>query len=211
MVVMYTLRREGDFLLGPLHCRVYASFAPKRHAFEIARREADKRGFGLGSGKLIQIVTDGDDDLATYSKEFFPEAIHTIDVMHVVEYLWKAGESLHREGTPALKAWVEKQKERLYGGDVEAIIAELRTRLARVPVTGPGNKGRRERLEQVMNYLENRRTKLNYAELIEQDLETTSRSRGAGSSRLAKPAHGSRRRRSPRSTRLDLGSDRTGP
>ncbi len=171
MVVMYTLRREGDFLLGPLHRRVYASFAPKRHAFEIARREADKRGFALGAGKLIQIVTDGDDDLATYSKEFFPEAIHTIDVMHVVEYLWKAGESLHREGTPALKAWVEKQKERLYGGDVEAIIAELRTRLARVPVTGPGNKGRRERLEQVTNYLENRRTKLNYAELIERDLE----------------------------------------
>ena len=60
MVVMHTPRREGDFLLGPLHRRVYASFAPKRHAFEIARREADKRGFGLGSGKLIQIVTDGD-------------------------------------------------------------------------------------------------------------------------------------------------------
>jgi hypothetical protein len=89
----------------------------------------------------------------------------------LASFPWKAGESLHREGTPALKSWVEKLKERLYGGDVEAIIAELRTRLARVPVTGPGNKGRRERLEQVMNYLENRRTKLNYAELIEQDLE----------------------------------------
>ena len=89
----------------------------------------------------------------------------------LASFPWKAGESLHREGTPALKSWVEKLKERLYGGDVEAIIAELRTRLARVPVTGPGNKGRRERLEQVMNYLETRRTKLNYAELIEQDLE----------------------------------------
>ncbi len=171
MVVMYTLRREGEFLLGPLNRRVYASFAPKRHAFEIARREAEKRGFGRDSGKLIQIVTDGDDDLATYSKEFFPEAIHTIDVMHVVEYLWKAGECLHREGTPELKAWVEKQKERLYGGAVDAIIVELRTRLGKVPVTGPGNKGRRERLEQVMNYLENRKEKLTYAELIERDLE----------------------------------------
>jgi hypothetical protein len=59
MVVMYTLRREGDFLLGPLHRRVYASFAPKRHAFEIARREADKRGFGLGSGRHHQVASGG--------------------------------------------------------------------------------------------------------------------------------------------------------
>jgi len=171
LVVMYTLRREGDFLMGPLNRRVYASFAPKRHAFEIARREADKRGFGSGSGKLIQIVTDGDDDLALYSQQHFPQAIHTIDVMHVVEYLWKAGECLHREGTPELKAWVEKQKERLYGGAVGDIVAELRVRLGKVPATGPGNKGRRERLEQVMNYLEEREEKLNYAELIERDLE----------------------------------------
>ena len=47
MVVMYTLRRQprGDLLLGPINKRYYASFAPKRHAVEIARREATKRGF----------------------------------------------------------------------------------------------------------------------------------------------------------------------
>ncbi len=75
MVVMYTLRRapEGTKLLGPLNKRVYASFAPKRHAFAIARREADKRGFPSDCGKRVQILTDGDEDLASYAKEYFPE------------------------------------------------------------------------------------------------------------------------------------------
>jgi len=41
--------------------------------------------FGPGSSKLIQIVTDGDADLATYATEYFPEAMHTMDVMHVIE------------------------------------------------------------------------------------------------------------------------------
>jgi hypothetical protein len=72
VVVMYTLRRSGNKLLGPINRWIYASFAPKRHVFEIARREANKRGFTEDSGRLIQIVTDGDDDLATYAAECFP-------------------------------------------------------------------------------------------------------------------------------------------
>lgn len=66
MLVMYTLRRasDGTMLLGPLNKRVYASFAPKRHVFAIARREADKRGFTKDCGKQVQLLTDGDEDLA---------------------------------------------------------------------------------------------------------------------------------------------------
>ena len=33
--------------------------------------------------------------LVTYIKELFPEAIHTIDVFHVTEYLWDAGNCLY--------------------------------------------------------------------------------------------------------------------
>jgi hypothetical protein len=171
MVVMYTLKRSGKSLLGPINRRVYASFAPKRHAFEVARREANKRGFTPDSRKLVQIVTDGDDDLALYSREFFPEAMHTIDVFHVIEYLWKAGKCLHREGSTALKDWVGEQKDRLYRGDVGAIVSDLRRRLLVIPPTGPGNKGKRKRLGTVIEYLDKRRSKMNYGELISRDLE----------------------------------------
>ena len=73
VVVMYTLRREihddKSVLVGPINRWTYASFAPKRHAFAIARREADKRGFTKDSGKRVQLLTDGDDDRACYAKE----------------------------------------------------------------------------------------------------------------------------------------------
>lgn len=175
MFVMYTLKRYRGKLLGPINRRVYASFAPKRHAFEIARREADKRGFGEGSGKLVQIVTDGDDDLALYAAEFFPSAPHTIDIIHVIEKLWTAGEALFREGSDELHDWIEKQKERLYRGEVEAILHELAERLDRIPKTGPGNKGKRKRIEGVCKYLVNRGAeKMNYDALIAQDLEISS-------------------------------------
>lgn len=171
LVVMYTLKRQGPYLIGPINRWVYGSFAPKEHAFIIARREANKRGFTPGSGKHIQLLTDGDDDLAVYGRRYFPEARHTLDVMHVVEKLWEAGACLHKEGSEALEEWVELQKQRLYGGHVSAIIAELVDHWGAIPKTGPGNKGKRERLEDIIGYLKKRTTMMNYDELLAVDLE----------------------------------------
>jgi hypothetical protein len=104
----------------------------------MARRWADKRGFTDGSGKLVQIVTDGDNDPARLSAQYFPQAEHTIDVWHVVEYLWKAGECLFEEGSKRLKAWIAKQKDRLFDGEVAAILGAMKRRLDSIPKTGPG-------------------------------------------------------------------------
>lgn len=171
LVVMYTLRRSGKLLLGPINRWIYASFAPKEHAFQIARREANKRGFTPESGRLIQLVTDGDNDLDCYARRHFPGAIHTIDVMHIIEKLWTAGECIHEEGSGALRKWVELQKKRLYGGKAARIVAELKCQFDSTPKTGPGNKGRRERLENVIRYIEKRLERMNYDELLAQDLE----------------------------------------
>ncbi len=171
LIVMYTLRRSGPLLLGPINRWIYGSFAPKEHAFQIARREADKRGFSADSGRLVQLVTDGDLDLDRYAKRYFPEAIHTIDVMHVIEKLWAAGQCLHPEGSRELKRWVDRQNKRLYGGKAHVIVADLRRHLEATPRTGPGNKGKRERLTDVIRYIGNRLDQLNYHELRAQDLE----------------------------------------
>lgn len=175
VVVLYTLRKEkhqGKWVLcGPLNRWTYASFAPKRHAFAVARREADKRGFTLESGRLIQLLTDGDEDLADYARQYFPKAIHTVDVMHVIEYLYQAGECLYAEGSPELTRWVEQQKDLLYGGQEAALVAQMRRRLRAIPPTGPGNKGRRNRLSQAINYLHKRLPHMNYQSLLKRDLE----------------------------------------
>jgi hypothetical protein len=95
---MYTLRASpaDGLLLGPINKVVYGSFAGKRYAFAWARRQAEKRGFAPGSNKLIQFVSDGDDDFPVYLKDYFGEYaehefITTLDLPHVMEYLWDAG------------------------------------------------------------------------------------------------------------------------
>jgi len=174
LVAMYTLKRSqaedgSPLLLGPLNRRVYASYAPKRHAFAIARREADKRGFTKESGKLIQIVTDGDEDLARYVAEFFPEAIHTLDVLHVVERLWEAAGCLFREGSTQLEEWVERQKGHLYAGRIGQLLLEHETELQLLR-----QKRKRERFEATLNYLTKRSDMMRYDEFAAQDLELSS-------------------------------------
>lgn len=179
LVVMYTLKRglapDGKpALLGPRNRKVYASYTSKRHAFEVARREANKRGFPNGSGKLVQLITDGDEDLERLGKEFFPEAIHTLDVMHAMEYLWEAGGCLFKEGSRELATWVKKLEKLLYRGKVFQVLGALAAKLDAIPKTGPGNKGRRERLEKALGYLYKRTEMMNYAWLKAQDLELSS-------------------------------------
>ena len=172
IVTMYTLKQSADGTLeGPINKKVYASYAPKLHVVVIARREANKRGFGPDSGKLIQIVTDGDNDLERYIAEYFPEAEHTIDVYHVTEYLWKAGECLYPEGSAELTDWVEAQKEALYDGRVAEIVDEIDRCLERL---APGQKSARECLKKVRHYLVKRMDKMNYKKLRERDLEISS-------------------------------------
>jgi hypothetical protein len=175
IVVMYTLKRSPDGMLeGPINKKVYASYAPKRHAVAIAHREADKRGFTEQSKNLIQIVTDGDNDLQRYIGELFPNAEHTIDVFHVVEYLWKAGGCLYKEGTDELTDWVEFMKEALYEGGACKIVEEIQRRIILLPKRGPGAKSRRQRLESIQCYLTKRLDKINYKSLRDRDLEISS-------------------------------------
>jgi hypothetical protein len=184
MVVMYTLKKTVDEngkpkLLGPFNLRVHASFAPKKYAFQVARREAIKRGFGPTSGKLIQFVNDGDDDLDLYRKEYFGDypaetVVVTADLPHVMEYLWSAGTSVNDEGSGQLSMWVRAQKQRLMASRSDLVRRELREILAAIPSTGPGNKGKRERLEKAIKYLDDNKDRLDYRRFREMDLELAS-------------------------------------
>jgi hypothetical protein len=81
------------------------------------------------------------------------------------------GSSLQREGTAEFRAWVEAQKTRLYAGKARAIVKDLDHHLARIPLTGPGNKFRRQKLTEVRTYIAKRVSGMNYGELRRLDLE----------------------------------------
>jgi len=171
IVVMFTLKKARDengkpMLLGPINKLVYASYAPKRHAFAIARREATKRGFGPKTRKTVQLVTDGDEDLERYAKELLPRARHTLDIMHVLEYFWEAGRFAFKEGSDELTAWVKKQEQRLYRGRTASAILALNELDVR--------ESNRKRLDQIRSYLRKRITMMHYDELRAEDLDVAS-------------------------------------
>ena len=184
LVVMYTLESTTDEnghpkLLGPRNVRIHSSFAPKKYAFAIARREAIKRGFGPSSGKLIQFVYDGDDDLEVYRSEYFGDysedrVITTADLPHVLEYLWTAGTSFHKEGSGELYVWVKKQKNRLLQSRADLICKDLNQALNQIPKKGPGNKGKRKRIEDALRYINNNANRLDYKRVASMDLELAS-------------------------------------
>ena len=166
--VLYTLQRTPDGIEGPIHKRIYATFESHRALFMWLRREADKRGYG---SKRTIFLGDGSEHIWRLQQEFFPLAEACIDWYHVVEYLWSAGKSAHKEGSKALRAWVACQSKRLRLGSTEAVLEELRRMRSAVAKTGPGTKGKRERLDKTIKYLVDNRSRLIYEKLRRDDLD----------------------------------------
>ena len=132
---------------------------------ERLRRVADKRGFAIGSNKKIQLVTDGDEDLERYAKEFFPGVGHTLSIYHVLEYVWEAGRSFQTEGSKELADWVRVRERLHYRGRAAAVIENI----ARLhDSVGPA---KRERLDRICQYLTKRIHLMRYGRLRKEDLE----------------------------------------
>lgn len=108
---------------------------------------------------------------ASPRSEIEAKAVSCIDWYHIVEKLWEAGGCLHSEGSEDLAAWVAEQQKRLRRGALGGLATELSRAYAAIPVTGPGNKGRRKRLLDIMKHFAEHRCRMRYAELRREDLD----------------------------------------
>lgn len=160
--VIYTLRTTKDGLEGPIGKRLIATFESHGALFDWLCKEATKRGYGE---KETFFLGDGSDHIWRLQEQHFPDAHVCVDWYHVIEKIWSAGECVHREGTQELEQWVKEQAERLRTGAADAVIEELSRMHDETPKTGPGNRGRRERLIKVKKYLEHHQARLRYDEL----------------------------------------------
>lgn len=166
--VLYTLRRTPDGLEGPVNKRVYATFESHEALFVWLRREAERRGYGH---KACLFLADGSEHIWRLQARYFPDAETCLDWYHVVEKLWAAGECLHEEGSAELQAWIGQQVTRLRRGATRAIVDELRRALAATPRTGPGNKGKRDRLEKTIRHFSEHLHRMRYRDLRRRDLD----------------------------------------
>jgi hypothetical protein len=171
VVVMYTLQQGEDGKLhGPINKKLYATFAGRKAAALWARAEATKRGFGPDTTKIVQIVVDGAKGLKHQLQRWFPKAIFTLDVCHVVEKLWALAHHFHKEGSEELKALVEEWKALVYAGKAKTLVKRLKKLLCQTPKQGPGNKGRRKALKTLIGYLKPRLDMMRYGEWLKHDL-----------------------------------------
>lgn len=171
LVVMYTLKQGAEGKLhGPLNKKVWGSYAPRKKMLDWAREQATKRGFAPGTAQRIHIVVDGEKCLGNGLKERFAQASFALDIRHVEEKLWDMGRVLFKGEMDEVEAWVEARKSQLYGGQVEALIAELKTLLDSLSKRAKRDQHKREELASLIQYLEPRIDMMNYQQLIEQDL-----------------------------------------
>lgn len=166
--VLYTLKRTEKGLEGPIGKRVMATFDTHEALFQWLHREALKRGY---PHKEAVFLADGLEHIWRLQERYFPQAVPCVDWYHVVEKLWAAGEALYKEGSDELREWVADQSERLRRSAAGAIRAELARQWLALPKTGPGNKGKRERLAAALRYLDMHRHRLRYAELRKRDID----------------------------------------
>ena len=171
LVVMYTLKRGEDGKLhGPIHKQVWGSYAPRKVMLAWARRQATRRGFPPQTDKRIHIVIDGEICLYEGLAKLFPHATFALDIRHLEEKLWKVGRTFHPKGSDKLIEWVEEKKELLYIGKVSELLLELKKLKLRLSSRAKRDQKKREKLSDLIRYMEKRPSMMHYKKLIEEDL-----------------------------------------
>lgn len=166
--VLYTLKRTPDGVEGPINKKIFATFASHEELFIWLKHEADKRGY---DEKRSIFLSDGSKAIWKGQQRYFPKSEACLDWFHLLEKLWAVGQTQHREGSDELRAWVGKQARRLRRGHAKAVKEELEAQFASIPRTGPGNKGKRERLKATINYFNDNLDRMPYDKLRRDDLD----------------------------------------
>ena len=159
--MLYTLRRGSDGAYeGPINKHVFATLGRYAALFAQLEPEARKRGY---ANNTTLFIPDRSEHIERLQAKHFPDALPSLDWYHMAEYLWKAAHCLHDEGSLEAAAWVREQKDRMATDRIDESIEAMTVALEAIPKTGPGNKGRRDRLAAARENLSKRRKMMPHA------------------------------------------------
>ncbi|MGH2524189.1 MAG: ISKra4-like element ISKra4 family transposase, partial [Anaerolineales bacterium] len=89
-----------------------------------------------------------------------PDAVRILDFAHAAAYVAKAGQAVWGEATPAFGHWLTETLHELKHGSVEAVFQTLRDMQLEI---SPRDPAPATTIQESLNYLEKRRTHLDYA------------------------------------------------
>jgi len=141
----------------PTHKRVWASLLSGKDTFiadvraEMLRRDPHRRHTWV-------MVTDGERALQRRVAATFAGVTLVLDLLHVLEKLWKAAYVFHPEGSPQAEAFVRERAERILTGQVSQVVKGLRQMVTKRRLTGVKAKT----LLDVAGYYYNNRERMRY-------------------------------------------------
>jgi hypothetical protein len=111
------------------HRRVWASLLKSKDEViaevseEMKRRDPQRQ-------KIAVCVTDGEEALKTrvvkHLQKVFPFLILVLDIIHALEYLWKAAYAFHAPGTDEARLWVRERLLQILNSGVSYVVAGMR-------------------------------------------------------------------------------------
>jgi hypothetical protein len=153
----------------PEHKRVWAKIESSKDeviaevAAEVERRDPTRAKRRVG-------LTDGERALQTRLTTAIPGNTMILDLMHVLEKLWKATYCFNAEGSKEAVAWVRERALRLLRGQVSQVIKGMGK-----SATARGLKGRkRKTVDNVREYFRRNRHRMRYHEYLRDGLPIAS-------------------------------------
>jgi hypothetical protein len=122
---------------------------------------ADRRGYAGAVRKIC--ISDGAGGIASQRERCFPDATYILDHPHAVEHLHQTAQAAFGAGNKA-KAWFERQKERLWKGQLTPLIEEIArlSRRAGPPAKNAPENDRKRILATNAHYFKTNRDGMDY-------------------------------------------------
>ena len=144
----------------PQHKRVFATLAGKPAALKrLAQWVAQRDGPHI---RQRVALTDGARALQHQMQAWLPTFVLVLDIMHVVEYLWKAGTALYGETDRQREVWVKAQALALLSSHTPQVIQHLEEK---AQVLAPSSQAAKT-LRQVAQYFQRNLPYLDYARYL---------------------------------------------
>jgi len=161
--VTQSLFKKGEPPAGrptPSHKQIFATLKGKEKAIcELAKRTARR----LGKHILERIaLSDGSAPLRNQILARLPGFVLSLDIIHAVEYLWKAATALYGESDPQRAVWVEAQTLDLLSSRTHLVIQRREEKAASLVPTSQVAKT----LYQVAHYFRRNQPYMDYAEYL---------------------------------------------
>jgi hypothetical protein len=135
--------------------------SPKEHLFADVKVAAETR-FETCRPTTVVCLMDGALKLWELAEQYFPDAVHVLDLMHVLGYLRAAVAAQHRDDEKANALLLSAYLDWLLKGKVDSVIKSLRIRLAKNRWRGK----RRKDVQAAITYFHNHRAYMRYDQYL---------------------------------------------